>query len=304
MNCCVCTDPDVDSPNGWLCSPCQAGIVEPRCVLCCQIAGAMKRTTNGEWVHAICALFTEGVFFEDANDMKPVNLAGVSESKKNKTCAYCLKAVGFCGLCAKSKCKTRIHVTCAQTNKCTIEVKRDRDDTIDFRAYCLEHRPSKSKRRISSKFVAKVVAKKRTKALKSKHAASANQNSDWIKDAHNLMNENGKRPAKETEKQSNTPVEMTKSHSNIQTIANGNGKENAMTKKHTKEPRHRPVGTSKSTKSNAASVILQRIENKMHTAQNQTIPNEIIPVGSSAPKNAKEANRTDVIKGMMAIYIQ
>lgn len=136
FSCCVCTDPegaenqfffckvcgicihalcygidtDVESSDLWLCSPCTEGFSQSSCVLCFQTNGAMKKTSNGKWVHVICALFTEGAFFEDENDMEPVNLSSVSKSKQNKTCAYCLKAVGFCSLCSKSKCSKRIHV--------------------------------------------------------------------------------------------------------------------------------------------------------------------------------------------------
>lgn len=172
---CYGVDVQNDPIDMWLCSPCKIEIRDPQCVLCKQTTGAMKKTTCGNWVHVICALFTEGVNIEDTNDMEPINLSRVSNSKRNKTCAYCMKTAGFCSLCSKGKCTKRIHITCAQRNNCTIEIKNNEKNSIDFRAYCADHKPSKSKRRVSSKFVRGVVSKK-YKSKGSKH----NKNADWI----------------------------------------------------------------------------------------------------------------------------
>lgn len=328
---CYGIDTDVDSSEKWLCSPCNVGISQPSCVLCLQTSGAMKKTSNGEWVHVICALFTEGAFFEDENDMEPVNLSGISESKQKQTCAYCLKAVGFCSLCSKSKCTERIHVTCAQKNKCTIEVVKEEDNSIDFRAYCSKHKPSKSKRRVSSKFVRKVVAKKGTKANKKKYSHSANQNANWIlskqenvlKDTQNLNNMNGKRPTEQSNSdQSNAAIKIAKLQSQI--TESCNDKENASrhkTKKHRKEKQvaknqsneksSEVVNASKPSTPNTAANILKRIEDKMNNAQNQMNANEITPVKlhqTSTPKISnvafKKKNQTETIEGIFCdVYI-
>lgn len=170
------TDENSDS---WLCSPCKAkvsGII--RCEFCPNTGGAFKQTTDGKWIHVLCALFTDGVRFEDNNSMEPVDVMNITKSKFNKNCAFCL-AEGICPLCSKSKCVNRIHITCAQKNNCLTEIVSTKDDTIKFRAYCLQHKPKDSKRRVSSGVVQKMVAKKCNKAKK-KYPKSANSNCDWI----------------------------------------------------------------------------------------------------------------------------
>lgn len=131
---------------------CISGKTEPQCKLCLQKGGAFKKTKCGGFVHVICALFTEGVYFEDVTAMEPLNISRVPKSMRNKECAFCLKTIGFCPHCSNYKCKNRIHISCAQQNNCLKEHTKS-DGTLKFRAYCQDHKPGKSSRRISSVFV-------------------------------------------------------------------------------------------------------------------------------------------------------
>lgn len=121
MECSLCTDPEmddnliytchncslsvhalcygiVDSGLMWLCSPCQMNISGSiLCELCHQNNGAFKPTTHGKWAHTLCALFTEGVYFEDMEKMEPINISHISKSKKNQKCSFCTQEKGFCG---------------------------------------------------------------------------------------------------------------------------------------------------------------------------------------------------------------
>lgn len=172
------------------CSPCQSNVSQSMCILCMKNGGALKKTTCDGWVHVLCALFIEGCRFLDNNVMEPVDISRVSESKRNKKCCFCENDDGFAPLCHHSKCKNRLHITCAQKSGC---LKEEADNNkkikkaIKFRAYCLEHKPANSSRRISSEFV-RIAALKKGKELKEKKAeekkekeASSNQSGNqWL----------------------------------------------------------------------------------------------------------------------------
>lgn len=163
--------------ENWICSPCRMGKLKfAKCQLCTQKCGALKQTTSDKWVHVICALFTDGVTFMNHDTMEPVDISRVSETKKNKCCAFCYKSVGFCILCSKRKCPNRLHVTCAQKYG-AIKEHLNEDDTIKFQAYCKNHRPKETSRRVSSDSVKNVAQKKLTKSHQ-KQAAS--DNAAWI----------------------------------------------------------------------------------------------------------------------------
>lgn len=183
IKCSVCKDPDTlensivvcqicsvsvhkfcygnETPDeNFKCSPCLSGKENPVCKLCSQGGSAFKKTVCGGWIHVICALFTGDVIFEDINRMEPINISNLLDSKRNRTCSFCSKNVGFCCLCSQTKCKNRIHITCAQNKDCLKEISSPSDNSIKFRAYCLDHKPFDSSRRISSGFVNVIVGKK------------------------------------------------------------------------------------------------------------------------------------------------
>lgn len=136
----------------WLCSPCKSGIGSPVCSLCLTTGGAQKKTTCGNWCHVICALFTEGVNFVNKNRMEPINILSIPAINKNQPCIFCSKSVGICCMCSSAECQKYMHVTCAKKNNCLKE-KNEINDKIAFLAYCNEHKPFDSSRRISSLFV-------------------------------------------------------------------------------------------------------------------------------------------------------
>lgn len=172
---------DIDD---WLCSPCISKPFETvLCELCCQSGGALKKTSCSKWAHVLCALFTEGTTFEDLNQMEPIDISQISPSKWNQMCAFCSKAVGCSPLCSKSKCERRIHITCAQTNNCLKEVTNRKDDSLKFRAYCIQHKPVDSKRRLSGGFVKGMLAKKGNNELKQQKDKSLEANLAWIMNA-------------------------------------------------------------------------------------------------------------------------
>lgn len=155
---------DDANSSEWKCSPCRRGDVRPIiCELCQQANGAFKQSVCGKWVHIICALFTDGVKFDDPIQMEPVNLSKILNLKRQEPCVFCLKAHGFCCLCSKSRCKNSIHITCAQANKCLQVLKNDANDLIKCRAFCNDHRPKDPVHCLSSSIVQKILAKKTRK---------------------------------------------------------------------------------------------------------------------------------------------
>lgn len=167
-----------DSQNKWKCSPCQQGKTSfVKCQLCLQKGGPMKQTECNRWLHIICGLFTEGVKFSNEDTMEPVDLSKVSASKKNKLCSFCYTSQGYCSTCSRKKCKTTFHITCAQKQKLLREDIDENDNSIVFNAYCKDHMPNVSHRRLSSGSVQNIVEKKRGKALKAKSTIA---DADWI----------------------------------------------------------------------------------------------------------------------------
>lgn len=174
--------------ENWMCSPCAEGAEQAVCKLCVQDGGALKKTTCGGWAHVLCALFIEGCSFLDNNLMEPVDISNVTDSKRNKTCMFCQTDRGFAPSCQRSKCKNRLHISCANKNGCLKEEEDKVSKRIKFRAYCLNHKPTDSDRRISAEFVRGAVMKKhKQRAKKSeKVKESARENSE--KEKSSTMN--------------------------------------------------------------------------------------------------------------------
>lgn len=167
-----------EKQKNWKCSPCCLGKTTfVKCQLCLQKGGPMKQTKCNKWVHIICALFMEGVKFSNINKMEPIDLSGVSASKRNKCCAFCYTSKGYCSTCSNKKCKTTFHISCAQKQKLLQEDEDPNDKTIKFKAYCKDHAPNSASRRLSSGSIQNVVGRK---ILKTKAA---------IEDAHWILEE-------------------------------------------------------------------------------------------------------------------
>lgn len=153
----------------WWCSPCSAEFFEPVCELCLQKGGALKKTTCQKWVHVICALFTEGAIFSNKIRMEPIKIGGIPNNREEK-CVFCRQINGSCK-CFQSDCKKRFHVTCAQRNNCLKECTNEKNNKIEFQAYCHQHKPQSS-RRISSIFVAEKSVEKVQVDLDEKNVAA------------------------------------------------------------------------------------------------------------------------------------
>lgn len=144
----------------WWCSPCNIGQYEAICELCLQNGGALKKTTDEHWVHVTCALFIKGTMFRNKERMEPVNISNVPQENRGKICIFCAKDCGVCCKCTDSNCDLFLHITCGQQNKCLRENTNPKNNKIEFKAYCRQHKPKESSRRISSVFVIETLAAK------------------------------------------------------------------------------------------------------------------------------------------------
>ncbi|CAJ0929743.1 unnamed protein product, partial [Mesorhabditis belari] len=110
------------STEPWFCEPCLFGLIEPPyCELCPNRFGAFKRTDiGGQWVHLVCALYTPGCTFGDAEKLTAISTMEIDYSKNygRKACSGCssrLEArVGIATECDAAMCKQFFHPTCAQ----------------------------------------------------------------------------------------------------------------------------------------------------------------------------------------------
>lgn len=71
--------------------------------------GALKRTSDGQWVHILCALFL-GARFKDSINMEPINVLTIDKTAVQLKCCYCMQGDGACLRC--QKCDNSFHPTC------------------------------------------------------------------------------------------------------------------------------------------------------------------------------------------------
>lgn len=73
----------------------------------------LKRTTDNNWVHVVCALFHPEVKFADPKRLEPAEgFGGIASTKFSTRCKLCKKSEGACVNC--HQCQAPFHVACAQ----------------------------------------------------------------------------------------------------------------------------------------------------------------------------------------------
>lgn len=73
----------------------------------------LKRTTNNNWVHVVCAVFHPELRFSDPKTLEPAEGFGaIPLARFRLRCKLCKKTEGACVNC--SQCQANIHVACAQ----------------------------------------------------------------------------------------------------------------------------------------------------------------------------------------------
>ncbi|XP_014115734.1 PREDICTED: lysine-specific demethylase 4B [Pseudopodoces humilis] len=103
--------------ESWWCSRCSAGAWAAECCLCNLRGGALQVTTDGRWVHVICAIAVPEARFLNVIERHPVDISAIPEQRWKLRCVYCRKRMrkvsGACVQCSSEHCSTSFHVTCA-----------------------------------------------------------------------------------------------------------------------------------------------------------------------------------------------
>uniref|UniRef100_A0A8C8AQ88 Lysine-specific demethylase 4B n=1 Tax=Otus sunia TaxID=257818 RepID=A0A8C8AQ88_9STRI len=103
--------------EGWCCSRCSANAWAAECCLCNLRGGALQMTTDGRWVHIICAIAVPEARFLNVIERHPVDISAIPEQRLRLKCVYCRKRMkkvsGACIQCSYEHCSTSFHVTCA-----------------------------------------------------------------------------------------------------------------------------------------------------------------------------------------------
>ncbi|XP_008120426.1 lysine-specific demethylase 4B isoform X1 [Anolis carolinensis] len=111
--------------EGWTCSRCSANALVADCCLCNLRGGALQKTTDGRWVHVICAIAVPEARFVNVIERHPVDITGILEQRWKLKCVYCRKWMkkvsGACIQCSYEHCSTSFHVTCAHAAGVPIE---------------------------------------------------------------------------------------------------------------------------------------------------------------------------------------
>ncbi|KAM8795010.1 lysine-specific demethylase 4B [Eudromia elegans] len=111
--------------ESWSCSRCSAGAWAAECCLCNLRGGALQMTTDGRWIHIICAIAVPEAHFLNVIERHPVDISAIPEQRWKLKCVYCRKRMkklsGACIQCSYEHCSTSFHVTCAHAAGVPIE---------------------------------------------------------------------------------------------------------------------------------------------------------------------------------------
>ncbi|XP_062452095.1 lysine-specific demethylase 4B isoform X5 [Rhea pennata] len=103
--------------ESWSCSRCSASAWAAECCLCNLRGGALQMTTDGRWIHIICAIAVPEARFLNVIERHPVDISAIPEQRWKLKCVYCRKRMkkvsGACIQCSYEHCSTSFHVTCA-----------------------------------------------------------------------------------------------------------------------------------------------------------------------------------------------
>ncbi|XP_060037922.1 lysine-specific demethylase 4B isoform X2 [Erinaceus europaeus] len=109
----------------WTCSRCSAHAWTAECCLCNLRGGALQMTTDGRWIHVICAIAVPEVRFLNVTERHPVDISAIPEQRWKLKCVYCRKRMrrvsGACIQCSFEHCSTSFHVTCAHAAGVLVE---------------------------------------------------------------------------------------------------------------------------------------------------------------------------------------
>ena len=141
----VLTIPD----DEWYCDPCAAAKKRaegatagaatkpkpPKCGLCHQKKGALKKTSCGNWAHLTCILWIPELYF--SQDLQPGSLANLDRGRASYSCEFCSLGGGV-RLCEMPNCNSGTHISCGKNAQLRFE-EYDEDGTYQGWIFCSLH---------------------------------------------------------------------------------------------------------------------------------------------------------------------
>ncbi|XP_011498007.1 PREDICTED: lysine-specific demethylase 4C-like isoform X2 [Ceratosolen solmsi marchali] len=125
----------LDSQN-WACDICQFGKSTVMCCLCPMRGGALKRTSDSQWVHVLCALLL-GARFKDPVNKEPINVLAVNRPADELECCYCKQNNGAFLKCHDKQCNALFHLTCGLLTGAMFAISRSKSHELEV--LCSKH---------------------------------------------------------------------------------------------------------------------------------------------------------------------
>ena len=127
-------------PEGeWYCSPCSKKAKNVECCLCPCAGGGFKSTTDGRWVHLVCALWVPNVRIVDPYELEPIDVTNVEPDRYKLKCNICRIKKGAPCQCNKPHCATAFHPICAFASKYVMKNLELPSGELYYISYCQKH---------------------------------------------------------------------------------------------------------------------------------------------------------------------
>lgn len=110
------------------------------CVLCPNVGGALKPTTNSKWCHVSCGYWVPEVKFLEPTLLEPIETNVIPNWRWNLVCSLCNVKKGTPIICDTKNCRTSYHVTCAFKHKLKMNIVFTEDNAdVLLKSYCQKH---------------------------------------------------------------------------------------------------------------------------------------------------------------------
>ncbi|XP_059631881.1 uncharacterized protein LOC132274584 [Cornus florida] len=127
-------------PSRWAGTPAVNSWEKPyfvaECGLCGGTAGAFRKSTDGQWIHAFCAEWVLESTFR-RGQVNPVE-GMESVSKGSDVCHICRRKQGVCVKCNYGHCQSTFHPSCARSAGFYMNLKTG-GGKFQHKAYCEKH---------------------------------------------------------------------------------------------------------------------------------------------------------------------
>ncbi|KAK7792048.1 hypothetical protein R5R35_001682 [Gryllus longicercus] len=119
--------------NGWMCEKCSEGKHKELCCFCPTRGGAMRKTTDGRWVHILCYMSISG---HEPGGV--IDISNITPRPSSGICEYCGQDGTYSVSCVQSQCPTRFHASCGVSRGVEFTVNKWKS-APKLVARCLNH---------------------------------------------------------------------------------------------------------------------------------------------------------------------